>query len=473
MNEYGIMHGSIFVVHIHEARDLPGTPTVYTEVLFDGQRQATQAKPATNRPVWNERFSFDVVTGKEQVVVNVCSTEFAGRRVLGTCTYELKNLLAPDYTFDDWLELVTPAMGAAQQVMGHIKLSLQWIISRVDFFHSIINKIEKGLTESKNELGYYSEQLNILPGSLFFFSSFCKKKKIIITEPFETLHTSAPAAAKPSVAPSPARGPPPEQTTPQKVGRVISQLAPSVKDVYVIEERFKGRVDQIAPQLIGTLGLSQYSWSQLSNYATLGYLILSCLVLFARPDFVNALLAAMCYYAVAMNRKQLEENYRPLLGLLAGAVIYDLLWFAFSATVSLFTFLLLSVHVKNRFSLQDFSGDISADGGNENTLRYIALFFSIISLIYKVLLFSPVTDWKNKNSHFCCSWFGRTGLNWRKPLQKQKPQSSTLPKMCVKKRKKLVAAHSKLAINSSLFECIKHFLKNKHSSLIHSFHFKM
>jgi len=152
------MHGSILVVQIHEARDLQGSPGTYVEILFEEQRQATQAKPAGARPVWNEKFSFDVVTGNEVVVINLCSSEITGRKVIGSASYELKALLAPDYTYDNWLPLKTKI----GQVVGQIKVSLQWIISRVEFFNNIINKIEKEIVDSKNELGFYTEKLDIL-----------------------------------------------------------------------------------------------------------------------------------------------------------------------------------------------------------------------------------------------------------------------------------------------------------------------
>ena len=169
MNEYGIMHGSILVVQIHEARDLVGGPTAYAEVIFENQRQATQAKPTSNRPAWNEKFSFDVVTGNEKVVINVCTSEFAGRRILGSCSYDLKALTAPDYTYDNWLAL----KAKSGQVVGQIKASLQWIISRVDFFNNIINKIEKEIIDSKNELGFYTEKLKILHGSFCYLFLLC------------------------------------------------------------------------------------------------------------------------------------------------------------------------------------------------------------------------------------------------------------------------------------------------------------
>ncbi len=167
MNSYGIMQGSILVVQIHEARDLPGAPTTYAEVIFEDQRQTTQAKPNTNSPLWNEKFSFDVTTGQEKVVINVCSNEFAGGKIMGACEYLIKNLLPPEYTFDNWL----PLKSASGQVIGKVKLSFQWIYSRVEFFSNIINKIEREVVDSKNEFGFYTDKLGTLQGTTFRFGS--------------------------------------------------------------------------------------------------------------------------------------------------------------------------------------------------------------------------------------------------------------------------------------------------------------
>lgn len=42
----------------------------------------------------------------------------------------------------------------------------------------------------------------------------------------------------------------------------------------------------------------------------------------------------MFYYITAINRKQLEDKFRYMLGLLMVSLVYDLIWFAFQATVS-------------------------------------------------------------------------------------------------------------------------------------------
>ena len=116
---------------------------------------------------------------------------------------------------------------------------------------------------------------------------------------------------------------------------MITGLTPAQQEVYLIEANIKSKVDNMVPTIVNTLGLSAYPISQLTKFACLGYIVLSCIMLFARTDFINLVLGMLCYYAVAVDRKQLEENYRYLIGMLLGALLYDTLWFLFSATVYL------------------------------------------------------------------------------------------------------------------------------------------
>ncbi len=155
MNEYGVMQGSILVVQVKEAHDVPAQPC-YVEVALQDQRQSTQIKP---EPVWNEKFSFDVVTGKEVVIAQLCVNEFAGRKVLGSSSFELVRLLPPEYTFEDWL---TMRSEDDKQPFGRIRLSLQWIVSRVEFFTNLISRIDKEIADRRNELGFHEEKLTIL-----------------------------------------------------------------------------------------------------------------------------------------------------------------------------------------------------------------------------------------------------------------------------------------------------------------------
>jgi len=158
LNEHGIMSGSVLVVQVREATRLPGAPASFAEVIFDQQHQTTQIKPYQNRALWNEKFSFDVITGKEILIINVCSNEFAGRNIIGTCQFFLNKLQPPEYNFDDW----TPLKDQNNKDAGQIKVSLQWIYSRVEFFKNLISKLEAKILENENELKFCESRLSSL-----------------------------------------------------------------------------------------------------------------------------------------------------------------------------------------------------------------------------------------------------------------------------------------------------------------------
>lgn len=150
------MNGSILIAHIHEARDLKRTAGYFAEVLFDDQKFSTQLKAATIRPVWNEKFTFDVIKGTETIVFNLYS-DISPKAALATCEFSIAKLLPPEYSFDDWIPL--KSKGAIE---GQVKLSLQWIVSRVEYFNNIINKLEREIVEHKNQQAMNEQKLEMM-----------------------------------------------------------------------------------------------------------------------------------------------------------------------------------------------------------------------------------------------------------------------------------------------------------------------
>lgn len=146
------------IVQVKEASDLRGTPSTFVEVFFEQDQKVTQVLAATNRPVWNEKFTFDVNTGKENVLVNLCANEFGGRKVLGSCQYELQKLNPPDYIFDEW----TPLRDKSNVTAGQIKISLQWIVSKVEYFGNLMKKLENEISDNEAELQYDEATLEVL-----------------------------------------------------------------------------------------------------------------------------------------------------------------------------------------------------------------------------------------------------------------------------------------------------------------------
>lgn len=154
------MKGSMLVVQVREANDIRGSPSAYVEVFFGEERRVTTMLPPSNRPLWNEKFTFDVITGKENILVNLCKNAFGGREIIGSCQYEIEKLKGPDYVFDDW----GPIKNNAGSIVGQIKVSIQWIVSRVDFFNNLIKKLEKDISDNQAELAYDEGRLENIYG---------------------------------------------------------------------------------------------------------------------------------------------------------------------------------------------------------------------------------------------------------------------------------------------------------------------
>lgn len=129
--------------------------------------------------------------------------------------------------------------------------------------------------------------------------------------------------------------PPPNQSTPQKIGRIISNIGPSEDTIAVVESKAQQKVEQIVPQLVSTLGLNQFQFQKITRFACLAFIAMACFMLYARSDFLNIVLAAISYYCVTIDRVQLESKMRYIAGLYIVSFLYDLIWLAFNGTVFL------------------------------------------------------------------------------------------------------------------------------------------
>eukprot|EP00826_Nyctotherus_ovalis_P040357 TRINITY_DN3975_c0_g1_i11.p1 TRINITY_DN3975_c0_g1~~TRINITY_DN3975_c0_g1_i11.p1 ORF type:complete len:253 (-),score=78.63 TRINITY_DN3975_c0_g1_i11:48-806(-) len=235
MNDEGVMTGSVLVVQIMEARDLARAGSLCVELAFDDQRQITQVK-THSAAVWNEKFSFDVTNKEQKIVINLC--EAAGKRVIGSCTYALRDLNPPEYTVDSWVPLRATPGG----VVGQLKLSLQWIVSRVEFFNNLISKTERQINESEDELNFYETKLRTLQGTLSTG-----------LEPFGFMHadTLQNQRSSPRKEKFEYRMKQPTRPAPQTELQLPAQFS-------VLENRAREKIDQVVPQVMTTLGLSHF-----------------------------------------------------------------------------------------------------------------------------------------------------------------------------------------------------------------------
>lgn len=126
LNQYGIMDNSVLTVHVMEAEDLRATESegnstslelniggtiVEPYVILAIENQKIETKPVHNnpaKPIWDEKFTFEIPTGQEDLQVLVVNKDvFATNDLIGKCFIPL-SLLQDQMKHEDWFELENP-----------------------------------------------------------------------------------------------------------------------------------------------------------------------------------------------------------------------------------------------------------------------------------------------------------------------------------------------------------------------------
>ena len=158
------MPGSILTVHVVEARDLKkmnmdGTTDPSVVMQIEDQKTETNFKKGTLSPVWNESFTFDIVHGRDNLLVVVTDKDHLSTdEMVGQCQISLQDL-RDQMKHDQWCDL-TDKNGKAEK--GRIRLMLQWVYSKEKYFKEYLEKwddtLEKDI-EEKDMIEKFIKQL--------------------------------------------------------------------------------------------------------------------------------------------------------------------------------------------------------------------------------------------------------------------------------------------------------------------------
>ena len=81
-----------------------------------------------------------------------------------------------------------------------------------------------------------------------------------------------------------------QSTSPMKGFSKYLNFEDTVDDkLTVMHKRIEGYVDAVAPQVSQMLGLTEVKWTMLGQIGAGIYMVLSMIVLWARPDFLNVI----------------------------------------------------------------------------------------------------------------------------------------------------------------------------------------
>jgi len=144
----GIMEGSILTVHLVEARDLKsstinGTADPYVIIQIEGQKIESNFKKSNLNPVWNESFTFEISHGREKMRVIIMDKDtFGNDDFAGECYIDL-DTLRDQMKHDTWYDLHEKDRQIVMQ--GRIRLMLQWVYSKVQYFSEYLQKWDETL----------------------------------------------------------------------------------------------------------------------------------------------------------------------------------------------------------------------------------------------------------------------------------------------------------------------------------------
>lgn len=139
--------------------DMDGTSDPYVILQIEDQRIETNYKKSTLSPVWNESFTFDIVHGREPLKVVVMDKDtFGNDDFEGQCHVSL-NGLRDQMKHDSWFDLTDEHDTRTQ---GRIRLMLQWVYSKVQYFSEYLSKWDETLgkdIEEKEQIEKFIKQL--------------------------------------------------------------------------------------------------------------------------------------------------------------------------------------------------------------------------------------------------------------------------------------------------------------------------
>ena len=300
------MHGSILTVHVVEARDLrpmdmDGTSDPYVVLQIEDQRIETNYKKSTLSPVWNESFTFDIIHGREPLKIVVMDKDtFGNDDFEGQCHVSL-NGLRDQMKHDSWFDLTDENELKSQ---GRIRLMLQWVYSKVQYFSEYLSKWDETLgkdIEEKEQIERFIKQLE---------------------NPFGFLDNLKDDAQDTD-----------DDEKADKDGQPKTQLEVMVKEnekkIKVHEEKLVQNIDNLSNNIAQKLGFSYVPWFTLTKIVLGIYTALTCFVLFFRTDFINLTVCTSAIYMILNTERIQKWTFRILVLGIFISLIYDLIFFLF------------------------------------------------------------------------------------------------------------------------------------------------
>lgn len=162
-NSNGLMEGSVLTVHVIEGQNLkvtdPASSQPVVELTCEGQRIETKPASDATTAYWDEKFTFAISEGNDDLKLTVWGKGKAKRDFAGQLAVPL-TLIRDQMKHEEWFELQPQKKGERWQ--GRVRISVQWIWSRKVYFEEMAKQWQAAIDEDMEQLRALRSNLNKL-----------------------------------------------------------------------------------------------------------------------------------------------------------------------------------------------------------------------------------------------------------------------------------------------------------------------
>ena len=163
VNREGIADNAVLNITVLEAKELKpldfgGNSDPYVQLILEGKKEKSTYKPGTLDPVWNEDFVMSVKSKESVLRVEIYDKDMIGDDDLeGIVEIPMVSLLNQQKV-DNWYELENEK---GEMEKGKIRLKLQLIWSRHQYFQDNLNKTYDKLEKIKKDMDELNKFLEL------------------------------------------------------------------------------------------------------------------------------------------------------------------------------------------------------------------------------------------------------------------------------------------------------------------------
>ena len=158
--------------------DYTGKSDPYVVLQLGKENFKTKYIEQDLNPVWNEIFTFDIMTGQEQLSLQVFDhDEFGSDDFCGKFTLSL-DAFRDQAQHDSWFTLEPDSQANSELWHGKIRLGIQFVYSKTRILQGYANTWTEKVQEEEYQLQMLQGMLNALESPFGFIKGFNMDKKV-------------------------------------------------------------------------------------------------------------------------------------------------------------------------------------------------------------------------------------------------------------------------------------------------------